>query len=133
MSGLGTTQDTTQLHAAAVAETYTGGHITMGVSKDSSSIKGQFIVIIFVLPEGISTPSLNVGDNQDILQPEEYVLWSRAFHFGDVADGEYAISISDRIKTQRKLKVGDRISIAGLASVASLANVYCAITSFYKQ
>ncbi len=114
-------------HTAEVAETYNGGVINYSFA---SLVDGMSMVVFMIVPEGITTPTINLNTGNNLMIPETFILWSKVF----ISEGiENSLSGTDRIKTKRKMQKGDRL-ILGLHSDATNHCRFAAInTGFMKQ
>ena len=125
---LGTTQDNTTIRTSTVAETFTGGHIQVDVTRQSG---GVINMVLAMIPEGLTIPTITTTDGNSLFVPEEYVVWATTFR---IATGSVeTISRSARIKTMRKMKNGDRLVLCAVGSAATVGNTSCVVTAFFKQ
>ena len=115
---------------ADMAETLAGGNINWS----SVGIATQFMAqCLMVIPEGISTPVMNISTDAAFIVPEEFVIWSRIFAYRITAGAVAAYAGSDRIKTQRKLKKGDRVILSTLQDTNDATQIAAIVTLFFKQ
>ena len=128
-SSIGTTQDNTNIRTSTVAETYTGGHLQLSISAVSGG--ATVLVVLAMIPEGITIPNISSTDGSAIFTPEEYSVWSGAFFIG--ASQTETLVIKEKLKAMRKMKNGDRLALCIRASGATTANVTAVVTSFFKQ
>ena len=131
-SGVGTAQVNALIRTSIVAETFSGGHIVGGWSKDASAIKGHAIALLIVLRDGATISSLDVAANATPYKPEQDVLWASAIHVPDTADQTF-VQFSNKIKTQRKFLTDDKLYLVTKGSINSVANFFAVFTSFFKQ
>ena len=128
-ASLGTTQDNSVLRTSTVAETYTGGHINASVVPVSAG--GIIQMVLAVVPEGITSPTLTTTDANALYTPEEYVVWSQTFAL--ISGQVTPIQVNAKIKSMRKMKVGDRLILSARGSVATVGTTHVLVTAFYKQ
>ena len=89
------------------------------------------IVALIRVPEGGDIEVLGMVDGNSLYKPEEEVLWSKIIVLGNVGDAEVTVIGTDRIKTRRKLKKGDKLYLITDASAANLAKFAAIFTAFY--
>ena len=125
---LGLTQDNSTLRTSTVAETYTGGHITVDCTRQSG---GVINVVLVVIPEGLTIPTISTTDGNSLYVPEEHVVWATTFR---IASGSVESSYREaKIRTMRKMKNGDRLILSAVGSAATVGNLSTVVTSFFKQ
>ena len=122
------TQDSFDIRLAAMSETFVGGNIS--ISWASGAVGTVLILALILLREGDTTNSLLLS-NGDLYQPEENVLWSRSFVSNSTTQNDS--NISDKIKTMRKLKQGDKIILKQAGSSADNGDMDVIVTGFVKQ
>ncbi len=105
-----------------MAETFVGGSINGGVVKGSSASLGVIAAVLYLLREGVAFPVVGTGDDDPIIPTEQDILWSRLIVVPTPANAEWGIIFSDKIKTMRKMKTGDRIVLSILADGANKGN-----------
>ena len=114
-SSLGTTQDNTTLRTSTVAETFTGGHLQLSISRVSGG--GYVNCVLCMIPESVTIPTITITDDNPIIAPEEFALWTGSYYIGSNAT-EIVIDHA-RIKAMRKMKNGDRLVWSIRASAAT--------------
>ena len=125
---VGTTQDAMTIRTSTVAETYTGGHITIAHTRQSG---GYINIVLAVIPEGLTVPTVSTTDGESLYQPEEHVVWATTFRSASSSVEEHHRVA--KIKAMRKMKNGDRLVLIARGSAASVGNITCVVTAFFKQ
>ena len=127
-AAVGTTQKAIILRTAAMAETFVGGHIQGTMQAVTSFAQ----LVIALVREGVTIPTISITDNTVILTPEEWIIWSHATVDSAASPGG-PNDFSERIKTMRKLRKGDRIVILARSSTSNGLVLACNFTGFFKQ
>ena len=127
---INTAQVPNVVHVAAVAETFSGGNAQIAWACNLAGVVSTFMLI--VLREGHATPAIDLSSGAVKPFPAEAdMLWTRTV----VTDGTtgYSLHAIDRIKTQRKLKPGDRLLVLYKSSSANGGDINLIFNLFYKQ
>ena len=132
---VGTTVHSVTLKTSTVAETFVGGTLTGSARKDSASSAGRGAIVLVHEPEGTAGVGVfDLTNANPLWSVDRQVLWSKVYEFTDeafaIAD---RIDFEAKIKTMRKLKVGDRISLKSIGSLNNIATLFISSTMFYKQ
>ena len=127
-SNIGTTQDSSTLRTSTVAETYTGGHIQVSVARVSG---GVLNMVLIVIPEGLTIPSVSTTDGNPPYTPEEHVLWAGTLRISSSSVEQHLLV--GKIRSMRKMKNGDRLMFLIRGDGASVGSFSAIVTSFFKQ
>ena len=128
-----TSQSNLILRTAEVAETFSGGNINLSAVKVAQSSRDSMTLVIVLQRDGNALNSVSLTHGAKTYTPEENVLWSRVFAFPGVSLAEMGYITADRIKTQRKLRVGDKLVLLTKALVVNSINITGNFTGFFKQ
>ena len=99
-ASIGTTQDNSVVRTSTIAETYTGGHINVSVSRVSGG--GVLQLALCCVPEGLTDPTLSTTDANTLYSPEEFVVWSQTFNVP--SNMVEVIQVNAKIKSMRKIR-----------------------------
>ena len=113
-----------------VAQTFVGGSIDWQCQKVTANASAWFAIVL--VRDGVSASTISLSVPGTPYEPEQDVLWSKHMVTTDLANGEIKYG-SDRIKTMRKMRTGDKILFVGLAGAASAVRASVNLTHFYKQ
>ena len=125
----GGAQNTSVLHTSIVAETFSGGKL-IGIFTPGG-LAASYIAAIVLLEDGYSATTLAFTNGAVPYEPEQNVLWMQAGRW--IAASIEPLHVNHTIKTQRKMKEGDRLVFlinAGADSVTQFSGVS---TNFFKQ
>ena len=88
-------------------------------------------MVLAMVPENLTIPTISVSDNSQLFVPEEFVVWSGTVYLSSA--GLETVILKDKIKSMRKMKNGDRLVFCARGSTATFGTATAIITSFYKQ
>ena len=119
------------VRTSKVAETFSGGSINGCYG--GGDVGGKAVCALVIIRDGALVSNLNVTAIGLLYQPEQDVIWSRAFAGAGLADSGL-IAFSDKIKTMRKLRENDAIVFIQRGSTGADSGSFAfVLTHFYKQ
>ena len=126
---IGTSQIEKVLFTSAQAQTFI--RMIGNLSWHNATNAGNVGLAIILTRDGQQTSTLAITDGVILYEPEQDVLWGRVFKVTLSDDEERSLDVD--IKSMRKLKTGDQLSIITLASAADVLDLIGQLTMFFKQ
>ena len=122
-----------QVHAASVAETFSGAVIAGSVTKSSEAVTGSGALILVKVKDQQSLGTVSFVSGQRLYSIEEDILWARVWAMPTGVNAVIMDTFTERVKTQRKLREGDQILLLAAANIDNLFSVLASVTIFVKQ
>ncbi len=117
--------------STAVPYTYVGGHIQGTIVTDSDTDRTSAIALIRGRKgkEPASGSELSLANGDELYEPVEDILWSKVVRF---TEGSQIIEFDDKIKTMRKLNLGEYLYILAHSTNTNGLQFAAHVNSFIK-